>query len=300
MNLEYLNTFLSVAKVGSFSGASRKIYLSQPAISFQIRKLEQELGVPLVDRRKKTISITAAGKRVLRFAENVAHERANLVRDLEQLREEVVGELIIIASPISGEFILPPILSEFKENFPAAGFEVTISDSFTTITQVKNGAYDAGFCSIQPEKADLESFKMAEDELVLFVYPGHPFSNRKEISLGELAGEPLILREEPVEKRPTDAALLLQAGFDINKCKPRMTLGTNMGVVSAVESRAGIAFLPYLAVKKSEALGLVKIVKIADLTLKREFFCVYRKEKIISRLLKEFISFAKARAFSEA
>lgn len=296
MNLDYLRTYLEVIKAGSFSEVARKMSISQPTVSFQIQKLERDLGVRLIDRSKKTIIMTEAGKRLLRFAEFVEEERARLLDDVEQLREEVVGDLVITASTVPGEFLIPAILSEFKVQHPAVGIRVAVSDSLTVINDVQNGAYEVGFCGAMPEGQDLESFKIAEDEIVLIVFPEHPFANRPEVSPMEVVGEPLIFREETSGTQRSVESQLLEAGFNLGQGAPKLILGTTQAVVSAVEAKAGIAFVSSLAIKKSCALGLVKVVELEGLRLRRDFFCIYREERIVSRLLGEFVAFVQAGA----
>ena len=296
MNLEYLKTYLEVVRLGSFSEVAKKLSLSQPAVSFQIQKLERDLGVRLIDRGQKTIKLTDAGKRLFRFAEVVEKERTRLMRDLDQLREEVTGNIVIAASTIPGEILLPPILGEFKALHPSVGARVDISDSLTVISGVHSGAYDLGFCGTAPEGKELDYFKVAEDEIVLIVFPEHPFAKRKRISLMELEGEPLIFREETSGTQRNLKTLLSKAGVDIEKLSTNLVLGTSQAVVSAVEANVGIAFVSNLAIKKSLALGLLKQVTVEGIKLRRDFYCVYRKERVVSRLLSEFIDFVQARA----
>lgn len=295
MNLDYLKTYLEVIKLGSFSEVAKKLSISQPAVSFQIQKLERDLGVRLIDRSQKVITMTEAGKRLIRFAESVEEERDSLQHDLDQLREEVTGDLVIAASTIPGEFLLPAILGEFKGLHPTIRAQVVVSDSLTVISKVRDGAYEVGFCGITPEGQELESFKIADDEIILIVFPEHPFADRREVSLAELEGEPLIFREETSGTQQSLQALLSQAG-DLKRWVPNLVLGTTQAVVSAVEVRAGIAFVSNLAIKKSLALGLVKQVTVGGLRLSRDFYCIYRRERVISRLLGEFISFVQIRA----
>lgn len=296
MNLEYLITYLEVVKRGSFSDVAKKLSISQPAVSFQIQKLERDLGVRLIDRGQKTITLTDAGKRVLRFAEAVEKEQTRLMRDLDRLREEVTGDIIIAASTIPGEILLPPILGEFKALHPAVGARVDISDSLTVISSVQNGEYDLGFCGTAPGGKELDYFKVADDKIVLIVFPEHPFARRKKISLIEMEGEPLIFREVTSGTQRSLKSLLAKAGVDLEKLSTNLVLGTSQAVVSAVEAGVGIAFVSDLAIKKSLALGLVKQVAVEGLELRRDFYCVYRKERVVSRLLSEFIAFVQARA----
>jgi len=296
MNLDYLRTYLEVVKTGSFSEVAKKLSISQPAVSFQIQKLERDLGVRLIDRAQRTITMTEAGRQLLRFAERVEQERAHLLQDLDRLREEVAGDLVIAASTIPGEFLVPPMLGEFKALHPGIGAQIAISDSLSVIAGVQNGDYEVGFCGIAPEGRELESFKMAEDEIVLIVFPDHPFAQRDEISFVELEDEPLIFREETSGTQRVLEFSLLKAGFELEKWSPKLILGTTQAVVSAVEAGLGIAFVSSLAIKKSLVLSLIKVVTVSGVRLKRDFFCIYRKERVVSRLLGEFIAFIQTKA----
>jgi len=296
MNLDHLRTFQEVVKLGSFSEVAKKLSISQPAVSFQIQKLEQELGIRLIDRTQRAITLTAGGRRLLRFAESTEDEHQQLQRDLEQMREEVSGNLIIASSTIPGEFLLPPILAKFKTLHPEVRVQVAISDSITVINGVRGNAYEVGFCGMAPEGQDLASFKVAGDEIVLIVFPEHPFAQRGEVSPAELEGEPLIFREDTSGTQRNLESHLSQAGLDLRKWVPNLILGTTQAVVSAVEAKAGIAFVSNLAINKSLALGLVRQVTVSGLKLSRDFNCIYRKERIVTRLLVEFINFIQIEA----
>jgi len=296
MNLDYLRTYLRVINMGSFSEAARELSVSQPAVSFQIQKLERDLGVRLIDRGQKSITMTGAGKRLLQFAEAVEEERTRLAWDFDQLREEVAGNIVIAASTIPGEVLIPPMLGEFRMLHPAVDVRVNISDSVSVIDGVQGGVYELGFCGTVPENRDLEYFKVAEDEIVLIVFPEHPFARRGEVSPLEMEGESFILREETSGTQLSLKGILAEAGVDIGGWSPNLVLGTTQAVVSAVEAQVGIAFVSNLAIKKSLALGLVKEIAIDGLRLNRNFYCIYRNERIVSRLLSEFIAFIRARS----
>jgi DNA-binding transcriptional LysR family regulator len=295
MNLDILRTYIEVVKLGSFSEVAKKLSISQPAVSFQIQKLEHDLGVRLIDRQQKTLTLTEAGKRLLHFAEVIEDERTSLMHDLNQLREEVIGNLIIAASTIPGDFILPPILSEFKGHHPAVRIQVVVSDSGAVIEGVRNGRYEIGFCGTALVDQQLEAFKVAEDEIVLIVFPEHPFATRKRVSLLEVTAEPLIFRENASGTQRFVESAMQNRGLDIGLCKPTLVLGTTGAVISAVEAKSGIAFVSDLAIKKSIALDLVKVVEIEGASLKRDFFCIYREQRVVSRLHAEFLTFVRER-----
>ncbi|MFC1946514.1 selenium metabolism-associated LysR family transcriptional regulator [Chloroflexota bacterium] len=294
MNLDHLKTYIEVVSTGNFSEVAKKLGISQPAVSFQIQKLEQDLGVRLIDRKQKKLTLTEPGKLLLSFARKVQDEYSSMLEDINHLREDVIGNLLIAASTIPGDFILPPLLSEFKTLHPSVQIQVVVSDSGQVIEDVENGTYDVGFCGIAPENKEIEAVKIAEDEIVLIIAAGHPFAGRTSVSFMEITEEPFIAREENSGTQKNVASLLRKAGFDINLCKPSLILGTTEAVVSAVESQSGIAFVSNYAIKKSLSLGMVETVNVEGLTLKRDFYCIYRKERVVSRLLDEFISFIKA------
>ncbi|UCG55236.1 MAG: LysR family transcriptional regulator [Dehalococcoidia bacterium] len=296
MNLEYLKTYIELVKLGNFSEVAKKFSLSQPAISFQIQKLEHDLGARLINRSQKRITLTDAGKRLLEFANTVISESDKMANDLDRLRQEISGELVIVASTIPSEFMLPSLLSEFIKLNPAVKAKVETRDSLTAIAGLKDGIYEVGFCGVVPPTGhELESFKIAEDDIVPIVFPDHPLAKKSRISFAELQGESLIFREDTSGTQKSLETLLLKAGLDIRLLSPRLVLSNTQALVSAVESGIGIAFVSNLAIKKSIELGLVKKLTLENLKLRRDFHCIYRREKLESRLFKEFISFVQTK-----
>jgi DNA-binding transcriptional LysR family regulator len=169
-----------------------------------------------------------------------------------------------------------------------------VLDSLQVIDVVGAGKYEVGFCGTPPEGRELESFRIGEDEIVLIVFPEHPFARRERVSLDEVMEESLIFREKTSGTQKSLEAKLHEMGYNPEHFAPRLVLGTTQAVVSAVEAKAGIAFISSLAIRKSLALSLVKEVKVKGLTLKRDFFCIYRKERVVSRLIEEFIAFIQS------
>jgi DNA-binding transcriptional LysR family regulator len=292
MNIEQLYTFREVARLGSFSEVAKKLGISQPAVSFQIQKLEQELGIRLIDRSQRVIALTGAGRRLLSFAETVDNERERLLGDLEQLRDEVAGELRLYASTIPGEYLLPPLLARFKQLHPAVKIQVDVSDSLTVIDRIAGGSGEIGFCGIAPQGRELEFFRITGDEIVLIVPQEHPFARKGEITPDELTGEPFIFREATSGTQRSLQDLLARAGLDITKWTPHLVLGSTQAVMFTVAGGAGIAFVSDVAVKRCP--GGVRQVSVRGLELRRDFYCVYRKERIVSRLHREFIDFIRS------
>jgi DNA-binding transcriptional LysR family regulator len=299
MNLDYLKTYLELVKLGSFSEVAKKLAISQPAVSFQIQKLEHDLGVRLINRGQKKITVTDAGKRLLKFANMVIGETNHLLDDLDRLRQEVTGELAIAASTIPSEFLLPPILSQFMTLHPAVTARVETHDSLAIIAGVQDGSYEVGFCgTLPPRSQGLELFKVAEDEIALIVSREHPLAKRRRVSFTELEGEPFIFREPTSGTQRSLEGLLSQAGFDIRRLSQRLIMGNTQAVVSAVEAGAGIGFVSNLAIKKSLELGLTCQLKLEELNLRRDFFCIYYRDRLLSRLFDEFLSFVRMKTIT--
>jgi DNA-binding transcriptional LysR family regulator len=292
MNIEHLKTFREIARLGSFSEVAKKLHISQPAVSFQVQRLEQELGAALIDRSQRTAALTEAGKRLLRFAEAVGNEREELRHDLEKMQEDIAGPLLIAASTIPGEYILPPLLAKFKNIHPAVTIQVDVSDSMTVMERIRDNTYEAGFCGAKPDGKDLECFKIAGDEIVLIVYPEHPFAVKSEAAPDELAGEPFIFREATSGTQSSLEQRLAKLGLSGGKLTPHLVLGSPQAVISAVAAGAGIAFVSSLSVNKGLTLP-VRQVPVRGLHLNRDFYCVYRRDRAASRLNEEFRNFIK-------
>lgn len=226
MNLEYLKTYQEVVKLGSFSAVAKKLAISQPAVSFQIQKLEHDLGVRLINRTQRKITLTDAGRRLLDFAKTVNSEEGKLIHDIERLRQEVSGELLVAASTTPGELLLPSLLGEFLSLHPQVKAQVVVEDSMAVISGVRQGAYEVGFCgAVPPSGQGLESFKIAEDEIVLIVFPEHPFTRRHKVAFAEIEDEPFIARESTSGTQKSLESLLSKASLDPGRLEPRLVLG---------------------------------------------------------------------------
>jgi len=134
---------------------------------------------------------------------------------------------------------------------------------------------------------------------VPIVFPGHPLAKKRRISFNELQGESLIFRDETSGTQKSLEVLLTRAGLNIRSLNPRLVLSNTQALVSAVESGVGIAFVSNLAIKKSLELGLVIKLKLENLELRRDFYCIYHKANIESRLFKEFLLFTQMKASME-
>ena len=301
MNLDHVRSFLEVIKRGSLSEAARALGVSQPAVSNQIKRLELELGVELLIRGERgVVSLTAAGEAFLAFAEQVVAAREEMLQQLNHIKEEVSGELVIAASTTPGEFILPQLLSDFKARYPQVEAKVTIADTRDVVEKVLARECDIGFIGAPIERPRLTLTPLIEDEIVLAVYPDHPFAGREAIRLEELQGQRLILREEGSGTRRSLEQLLAERGEKLPENNVVLVLGSTHAVIEAIQARLGIGFVSAFAVSRLQASGQLCTVPIEGLSLTRDLFVAYEEGQLSTRLRQEFLTFAQEWAHSQA
>jgi len=297
MNLDYIKTFAELARVGSFSEVAKRLSLTQPAVSFQIHKLELDFGVRLINRSHKGISLTEAGKRLYEFAVDLNGKSERLLLDLAYLKEDVSGELLIATSTTPGEYILPTLLGEFLGIHRCVSAHVAVEDSTVVIDGVQQGVYELGICGVEPPKRKgLEHFKIASDEIMLVAHPAHPLARKGHISLEQIKHIDLIFREPSSGTHKTLVQLMKSYGLRLESITPRMTLGSSQAIVAAVEAQAGVAFVSSLAVRKQLESGALKSIVLGAATLKRDFYCLYFANRTATKLLSELIAFLRRKA----
>jgi DNA-binding transcriptional LysR family regulator len=292
MNLEYLNTFIEVVRLGSLSQAARKLYLTQPGVTLQIQKLEKELGYRLIDRDRHHFALTAKGKRFFQFAEYVHAEHHHLLSDIAQIDRAVSGSISVAATPILAEYVVLEIVGKFKEGKPAVDVDVNLMDSISVIETVKENPDVVGFSRVGSEYSEVNSVKLGDDEVVLIVYPGHPFAVKKEVTISDLVGECLVLRGSKVGRDHNYKQVLRYAGVDLDFYQPKIIAGTASGVVSAVTSKAGIGIISSLAVANSVASGKVMVTRISNVDLRSTYHLIYNRNVGRNPLLADFVFFA--------
>jgi DNA-binding transcriptional LysR family regulator len=301
MNLDHVHSFLEVIKRGSLSEAARALSISQPAVSNQIKRLERELGMELLIRGERgVVSLTTTGEVFLAFAEQVIAAHEEMLQQLNHIKEEVSGELIIAASTTPGEFVLPQLLSDFKARYPQVEAKVTIADTRDVMEKVLAHECDIGFIGAPIERPRLTLVPLIKDKIVLAVYPDHPFAGREAIRLEELRGQRLILREEGSGTRRSVEQLLAERGEKLPENNVVLVLGSTHAVIEAIQARLGIGFVSAFAVSRLQASGHLYTVPIAGFSLTRDLFVAYEEGQLSTRLRQEFLTFAQAWAHSWA
>jgi len=203
VDLRRLEIFLKVAELGSFSRAADALFLTQPTVSEHVRALEDELGVQLLDRLGRGTTPTRAGTLLLGYARRLLALSREARQAIEQFQGRVSGELVLGGSNIPGEYVLPALIGAFRLKYPDVSLSLRIGASRDVQEWVEQGHVEIGVVGAVPSSRALESRRLMDDDLVLAVPPEHPWVSRKTVSVDDVKGEPLILRERGSGSRET-------------------------------------------------------------------------------------------------
>ncbi len=289
MNFNQLKIFYAVARKKSFTMAARELFLTQPAVTIQIQKMEADYGTKLFDRVGRKILLTESGKILLSFAEKILTLSAQAEEALTDVKELKSGKLSIGAAATVGSYYLPKIFEVFGKKYPNIEIEMNLANSHSVVEAVLAFKNDLGFVGRLHHLERLVVIPLLEEELVLIVPPDHQFAHKGEVSLEDLSGQPFISREvgsatrELVEERVGRKGVSMRVVMD---------LASNEAIKRVVEDGLGISFISKYVVKKEVDQGLLRMVTLADERIMRKFFIIYHEDKYLSNTLKAFLKVA--------
>lgn len=295
MNFKQLETFLRVVEWQSFTKAAQHLYLSQPTISLQIKALEEELQVTLFQRNEKKVTLTEAGRLFYNEAKQILHHYYNIQAGLEDLKELKAGRLIIGASTIPGEYLLPQIIGDFHSKYPGIKINLCISDSASIGTMVRHKELDLGIVGFPSTEDDIVCTPWIKDYLVLIVSPQHKWAQLKSIDLEELKKEPIILREPGSGTRQTIELSLEKKGVSFKDLKVDMELGSTRAIITAVLSNTGISIVSFFAIHDLVTLNKLCLISFKDVNFMRYLYIIHPKKWRGNFAVKAFFSFLKTK-----
>ena len=271
MNFKQLEAFILVAELQSFTKAARQLYMSQPAISFQIKALEEDLSVILLQRSERKVALTEAGRLLYPEAKQMLGHYNKIKAGLDALRGLKTGNMVIGASTIPGEYLLPGIIGAFRSKYPGVRVSLRIAGSGDVLKWLQERDIDLGVVGAIGQQENVEFTKWLDDELVLIVPPDHHWSG-KTIDVSELAGEKMVLREEGSGTRKSMLDILEKQGLSTDDLKVEMELGSTRSVISAVQAGMGIALVSSWAAADSIEVGKLGEAKLEGVDLTRSFY----------------------------
>lgn len=293
MSLRELRTFLRVVERKSFTLAARDLHLTQPAVSQQIRSLEEEYATELLDRSGHEIIPTAGGQVLFEYAERILMLHQESRQEIDKLNQLMRGTLEIGASTGPGEHILPQLLGHFKVAHPQIRILLRISRTEEIIEEVRERNLEVGIVGAKAEDNDLVFEPFVKDELVVITGPGHRWTEAGSVELDDLIKEPFILQQPGAGIRTMLEEGLEQIGLGLKDLNVHMELGLQESVKTAVADGLGVGIISRFAVRQELASGTLSEVRVNDLPAFREdFYLVRNRKKKLSRVTETFLSFA--------
>src|SRR5436305_2457837 len=293
MDTRQLAAFCAVVERNSFSQAAERLGVTQPAVSLQIRSLEQRLGRQLLDRSGRRVEPTEAGLRLYASAQRLLQLEEQLLEELAAGDEGVVeGTLELGASTGPGGSVVPVLLCEFQERHPDVNIRLTVSDTQTIVAQVAERALELGIVGAGRRHRGVSFEPFFRDEVVLAVPASHPFAG-KTVSLEQLGAEPLIVMQEGAGVRQVIEDELRKAGTRLRDLDPKLELGLQESARSAVAAGYGVTFISRAAIEADLAAGTLAVARVKGLEPARQISLVRSAGRSPTRAADAFVAFAK-------
>ncbi|MEK7696770.1 MAG: LysR family transcriptional regulator, partial [Pseudomonadota bacterium] len=231
-----LQVFHTVARLLSFTKAAETLHMTQPAVTFQIRQLEEYFNTRLFDRTHNKISLTAAGERVFQYTDKIIALYGEMENQVRELTGDVSGILIIGASTTIAEYVLPMLLGEFKEKYPAINLRLKVSNSMGIVHMVEDNSVDVGIVESPISNKNLVVEVCWLDKLVFICPPNHPLAKKASIRGQDLVGLPFVCREEGSGTREYISEFLAKSDMTHHELNINLEVGNPEAIKSAVEA----------------------------------------------------------------
>jgi DNA-binding transcriptional LysR family regulator len=285
MDYDQLASFLEVAKLQSFSRAAEKIYRTQPAISAQVRLLEQECGEKLFDRSGKKVLLTPAGEILQRYAQRIIDLNKEALQAIAELNQTARGKLHIGANEATCLYVLPKTFARFRELYPLVQISIYRNFSHKILQKVQEGAIEVGIVTLPQSANNMEAIPVFHDEMQVIVPANHPLAANRSATADEVANFPLILPKTGHTRVVLDR--LLRAHRE--HLQVSMELASVETIKKFVGAGLGISIISRAYAQAEVAAGLVRLIPLEGLKLYRELGLIYRRDRYLSLPAKVFI-----------
>jgi DNA-binding transcriptional LysR family regulator len=289
-----LQAFHAVAKHRSFTKAADALCMTQPAVTFQIRQLEDHFNTRLFDRANGRIALTPAGTVALEYAERILGLYADLDSKVKELTGQEVGPLTIGASTTIAEYLLPGIVGEFKSRHPGIVPQLVVANSEVIQARVAERSLDLGFIEGDSHLRTLVTDVCCEDELRVVCAASHPLTRHKTLAAETLTEYPYISRELGSGTREVIDHYLQKAGLSLDSLHTIMEATSPEALKGLVATGLGFTIMSCATVEKEVRLGDLVRIPLSPPVI-RHLSVVYPKERIHAKVVNEFVRFAKER-----
>ncbi len=291
MDLRALEVFCKVVELRSFSRAAEAVLLTQPTVSGHIKALESELGIRLLDRSGRRVAPTKAGEILHAYGQRILALREEAQQAISAHKGGLSGHLTVGASSIPGAYVLPRLLADFKRDHPEVSITLQIKGSRDIVRGVMEGTFEVGVVGARFEESRVHYTAFADDRMVLAVPAGHGWAARGSVRLGELPGEPFVMRERGSGTRKAMEEALRSHGLDPVRLRVVLEVTSNEAVREALKAGAGLTVISRRAIEDDIQGGTIAAVPVRGLALARQIYLVTHRSRPRSRLAAAVLAF---------
>jgi DNA-binding transcriptional LysR family regulator len=277
IDIQKIETFICAAENLSLSEAAKQLHLSQPAVSHQIKLLEQELGVILFIRSNIGLTLTEAGQILLPWARTLLRDMDNLEDMMASLQEVIAGELNIACSSSAGKYVLPKLATRFCLLYPQIRMHIQVCKPDSIIPSLLEGKTHLGIVSTEINDIGLESQEFFRDNIDLIVPADHRWAGRLSVEPEDIVNEPIFIREETSGTRRVMLEELSKFDISLEDLNIFMEIGSAEGIMEAVSTGYGISFVSRLASWRLRELGRIASVQLDSLNIQRVTYMVRKR-----------------------
>jgi DNA-binding transcriptional LysR family regulator len=291
LTLRQLQVFEKVASHLNYSRAAEELYLSQPAVSMQIKQLEENLGLPLFEQMGKRIFLTEAGREVLHYSRSILQQLAEMEAVFDEMKGPGQGKLILSVVNTANYFT-PQLLARFCRQHPGINVILQVANRDAVLKQLADNTTDLAIMGQPPEGLDIIAESFMENPLVVIAAPGHPLAKLGKVEFAQLAQETFLSREKGSGTRSA-----MERIFAEHRIQPRlsMEMETNEAIKQAVQAGMGLGILSLHSIELELETGRLVVLNVEHFPLMRHWFVAHRSNKRLSSAALAFKEFLLAR-----
>lgn len=285
--LHQLNVFGMVARHKSMTEAARQLHMTQPAVSIQIKQLQEAVDIPLIEVVGRKLYLTEAGEKLYEAYQTVDQELESFDAAISQLKGGLKGTLTI-SSASTAKYFLPYLLGEFQKRYPQVDIALKVTNRNEVLRHLSQNEYDLAVLTQLPDDNSTTAIPFLDNPLIIGAPHDHPLSNEKNITIEQLKGQPFIYREKGSGTRMVMEDYLKQQGISP---KPTMELSTNEAVKQAIRAGIGFSIISELSLANEVTLNQISVLDMPDFPITNQWHIIYRNNKKLTPVTENFITF---------
>ncbi|NLV21392.1 MAG: LysR family transcriptional regulator [Syntrophomonadaceae bacterium] len=300
MNLNLFKTYIRVIETQNLSRTAEDFGLSQPAITKQIQALEDMYGVLLLERSGRRLKMTEAGETLYNYAHDLVRCMDKMDKAMEEIAEDRKGSLFLGASTIPGQYIIPALIKEFKEEHPHISISLEIADTERIFNKICERELDIGIVGGWTKQRKVEGFPWLEDELVAVVPQDHKLADKSSCCLADLQNENWIFREKGSGTRKAVEELMTAHNLNRDNLNIYMEAGSTESVLAMVEAGMGISLVSRWVIRPDNSQTKLHYLKLNEEEARRLFYVIFPRQKVRRKSVNYFIDYLKTETVSPA